>query len=311
LLFCLPFWGAFYCGFKFYSPYFMFGLKTYAGMGYLARYGSVCIGGVYVFVGVIAMLSLMRVVDGGADEDSVLEMLHRSWVGEILLWIILAGIVSYMAWRFFEALADPLHHGGDMKGVLKRIGIVGSSVAYGAIAWSGIQAMIGAGDPGEGFEEQRHLIDSVLHWRYGTWLIGIAGVVVGFVAIMELRFVVLGNYKPALDVDNMPKARKRLINILAWAGHFARSIILGIMAYSLLRGAVYDDASETVNTDKAFNFIGESMLGHPLFVLVAMGTVCYGVYMILFGVFMEELSEPTRARGTAGLMDPDRDRDKL
>ncbi len=264
----------------------MLAQKEYPRMKILARYGSVCIGGVYIFVGVIAMLSLLRVVDGGADEDSVLEMLHRSWVGEVLLWIILSGIVSYMAWRFFEAFADPLQHGNDTRGVLKRIGIAGAAAAYGAIAWSGIQATIGAGDTGEGFEEQRHLIAAILNWRHGTWFIGIAGVVVAFVAVMELRYVVVGNYKPALDVNDMPRARRRVINILAWAGHCARGIILGIMAYSLLRGAVYNDAGETVNTDKAFNFIGESILGHPLFVLVAIGTVCYGIYMIMFGVYL-------------------------
>lgn len=261
-------------------------LKTHPFIKHLARYGSVSIGGVYIFIGVIAMLSLLRVVDGGADEDSVLEMLHRTWAGEVLLWIILTGILSYMAWRFFEATADPLQHGKNTKGLLKRIGIAGAAATYGAVALSGIQAMLGTGDAGEGFEEQRHLIASVLEWRNGNWLIGITGAVVGFAAAMEFRYVVLGDHKPTLDINHLSHTKRRIIYGLAWAGHCARSIILGIIAYSLLRGAITSDARQTVNTDKAFNFIGESMLGHPLFVLVAIGTVCYGVYMILYGVYL-------------------------
>jgi hypothetical protein len=56
--------------------------------------------------------------------------------------------------------------------------------------------------------------------------------------------------------------------------------------YSLVRGAVFSDAQETVNTDKAFNFIGESLLGHPLFVIVALGTICYGVFMMVYAAFL-------------------------
>ncbi len=163
------------------------GISAYEGPGTL-RFSvhRLCL----YFVGVIAMLSLLRIVDGGADEDSVLEMLHRSWVGEVLLWIILSGMVSYMAWRFFEAVADPLQHGSDTKGILKRIGIAGAAAALAPLRGRGIQAMIGTGDSGEGFEEQRHLIAAILHWHHGPWFIGIAGVVVAFVAVMELRYVV-------------------------------------------------------------------------------------------------------------------------
>lgn len=263
----------------------MSALETHPFLKHLARFGSVSIGGVYIFIGVIAMLSLLRVVNGGADEDSVVEMLNETWGGEVLLWIILSGILSYMVWRFFEAGADPLHHGKDTKGILKRIGIAATAAAYGTIALSGIQAMLGTGDAGEGFEEQRHLIATVLDWRGGNWLIGITGAIVGFAAVMEFRYVFQGDHKPTLDIDNLSHTKRRIIYGLAWAGHCARAIILGIMAYSLLRGAITSDPSQTVNTDKAFNFIGESMLGHPLFVLVAIGTVCYGVYMILSGVY--------------------------
>jgi hypothetical protein len=251
-----------------------------------ARYGSVSIGVVYIFIGVIAILSLLRLKDGGADEDSLLELLAGVWLGEVLLWVILGGILCYMMWRIYEAIADPANLGNNKKGIIRRTAIALSALAYGTIAVSGIQAMTGTDDE-EGFEEQRHFIASILAWDGGGWVIAIAGVCIGITALVEFRYVFLGDHRPQMDVIHLSKTKHRIIDILAWAGHLARSIILGIIAYSLIRGAIYNNAEETVNTDKAFNFIGESMLGHPFFVIVALGTICYGIFMIIFGIYLD------------------------
>jgi Domain of Unknown Function (DUF1206) len=252
----------------------------------LARYGSASIGALYMAIGVIAMLSLMGLKDGGADEDSLLELLNSAFVGQVFLWLILLGILSYMVWRVFEAVTDRLQHGKTWKGLCCRAGIILAAGVYGLVAWSGIQAMLGMEDDAEGFEEQRQFIAGILEWNGGVWLIGMAGVVVAITGILEFRYMWKGDHKPQLDIDHLSKTKRLLIHGLAWAGHTARAIILWVIGYSLVRGAVLADAEETVNTDKAFNFIGESMLGHPLFVLVALGTICYGLYMIVYAMFM-------------------------
>jgi hypothetical protein len=235
---------------------------------------------------VIALLSLMGLKDGGADEDSLLELLNSVIVGKILLWLILLGILCYMIWRVFEAITDPLGFGTTFKGISRRLGIVCAAAAYGVVAWSGIQAMIGMEDDAEGFEEQRHFIADILTWSGGAWIVGIAGVMVGITGLLEFRYVLKGDHKPQLDIEHLSKTKRFVVQALAWAGHLARAIILSIIGYSLVRGAVFSDAEETVNTDKAFNFIGESMLGHPLFVLVALGTICYGIYMMVYGAYL-------------------------
>ncbi|RAV98503.1 hypothetical protein DQQ10_23570 [Pseudochryseolinea flava] len=253
------------------------------------------IGLVYIAIGVIALLSLLGLKDGGADEDSLLELLDTTVVGEIFLWVIILGLLAYVVWRIVEAIQDPLNYGNDWKGIARRIAIVLAASAYGLIAWSGIRAMIDDADGSEGFEEQRQMVSTVLAWNGGDWLLGICGVMVAVTALLELRYVAKGDHKPHLDIDHLPTWKKFSIHALAWVGHFARAIILAIIGYSLIRGAVHADPTETVNTDKAFNFIGESMLGHPLFVAVACGTIAYGVYMILLGIYLN-LDKVTRIK---------------
>jgi hypothetical protein len=41
-----------------------------------------------------------------------------------------------------------------------------------------------------------------------------------------------------------------------------------------------------VNTDKAFYFIGDDV-GHAYFIIVAIGTICYGLFMFSFGVYYD------------------------
>ena len=44
-----------------------------------------------------------------------------------------------------------------------------------------------------------------------------------------------------------------------------------------------EKARYVVNTDKAFDFIGDHV-GHVYFILVAIATICYGLFMFAQGI---------------------------
>ncbi|RYY65774.1 MAG: DUF1206 domain-containing protein, partial [Chitinophagaceae bacterium] len=60
-------------------------------------------------------------------------------------------------------------------------------------------------------------------------------------------------------------------------------IILGLVGFFYLKAAITRNSSHVVNTDKAFDFIGDH-IGGVAFLLVAAGTVCYGLYMFVLGL---------------------------
>jgi uncharacterized membrane protein YphA (DoxX/SURF4 family) len=62
----------------------------------------------------------------------------------------------------------------------------------------------------------------------------------------------------------------------------SRGIILGIVGFSYIRAGVLRNAGSVVNTDKAFDFVGDHA-GGICFILVAIGTIFYGVFMFVFG----------------------------
>lgn len=66
-------------------------------------------------------------------------------------------------------------------------------------------------------------------------------------------------------------------------GYTARAIILGIIGFFFIKSGLTDNARYIVNTDKAFDFIGDHV-GHVYFIGVAIGTICYGLFMFALGV---------------------------
>src|SRR5687767_11187252 len=89
---------------------------------YLPIYGCISTGLSYAGVGTIAVLSFLKVRDGGADESSMLAILNDVVIGKVLLWIIMVGAACYIVWRIYESVTDPYSYGKGFSGLSKRFG---------------------------------------------------------------------------------------------------------------------------------------------------------------------------------------------
>lgn len=256
---------------------------------YLPVYGCVATGLSYIGVGTIAMLSFFKVREGGADESSMLAILNDVIVGKVLLWIIMVGTTCYIVWRFFEAITDPYGYGRNFGGLSKRSGIALSTVADLLIVYAAIKVLLGIGDIQQNGEphEERALIGRLLTESWGASIVTAMGTVVAMTAIVQLVYGMRRGYKERLDIDRYSKTWKTIIHILAWIGFCSRGIILAITSFFLFKAAFTSYSEYVVNTDKAFDFIGDE-IGHGYFIAVAIGTVCYGVFMIVHGIAYDQ-----------------------
>jgi len=252
---------------------------------YLPIYGCISTGLCYTGVGTIAMLSLLKVRDGGADEASMLAILNGVIIGKILLWIIMVGTACYIVWRLFEAVTDPYDYGKNFVGLGKRFGIALSTIADLLIVNAAIKVVLGIGDIQQSGEphEERELVSKMLTESWGASAVTAMGVVVLVAAIVQFVYGVIRGYMERLDIDDYSKPGKAIIHFLALVGFCARGIIVGITGFFLLKAAFTGDSDYVVNTDKAFDFIGDEV-GYVYFIIVALGTVCYGIFMIIQGI---------------------------
>jgi hypothetical protein len=250
----------------------------------LPIYGCVSTGLIYTGIGVIAILSFLKLKEGGADESSMLAYLNDFVIGKVVIWIILLGTVSYIIWRIYETIKDPYDYGKEAKGLALRTGIALSTIADAFIAYAAIQVLLGTGNIQQNGqpEAQRQLVHHMLQTPWGDALIISLGIIISVTALIQCFYGITQGYRERLDMGRFSKGIKMLINILAWTGYIARGIILGIIGFFFIKAGMTDDAQYVVNTDKAFDFIGDHV-GHFYFILVAVGTICYGLFMFALG----------------------------
>ena len=253
---------------------------------YLAKWGSVCTGIVYTGIGVVALLSFFKIKHGGADEGSLFVYLYGFAVGKIIVWLILSGMMGFIVWRIYETVKDPYGYGKDVKGILRRTMIALSTLADALIAFAATQTILGISGSVETGEPkaERALVDQVLDLSWGEFVIISCGVILLITALAQMGYMIGKSYLERMHIQRLKQWKQSIIHILAWAGHAARGIILGIIGFFLVKAGITQNAAEVVNTDKAFDFIGDDV-GHTFFILVAFATICYGLFMFAMGAY--------------------------
>lgn len=252
---------------------------------YLPVYGCVATALIYIAVGAIALLSFFKLRHGGADESSMFAIINDFLVGKIVIIVILAGMLCFVMWRFYEAFTDPYDYGRDFSGIAKRTGICFSTIVDIMIAVTATRVLLGAnhimlnGEP----KEEQQTVQTILQHSWGSVVVIVTGALIILVAAAQLWYGVTRGYKERIDLEHFNKPVQTITHALAWFGYFARGVILGIIGFFLIKSGASHNAGLVVNTDKAFDFIGDQ-IGHFYFIVVAVGTICYGVFMVMQGI---------------------------
>jgi uncharacterized membrane protein len=247
--------------------------------------GCFSTGIIYSSIGIIAMLSFLKLKKGGADESSFFVLLNSFTAGRIINWTIILGAVCFVVWRFYEAFKDPYRLGSDTKGILLRTGAAFSSGADAFIALSALSALFGkqkapvTGEP----VQQRSMVGDLFQFSWGRTVVIAAGVIVLVTAAVLIFYGLSKRFTEAIKSKDFSPKQKFAVHALAYAGYFARGVILAIIGFFYVKSALEHNSRYVVNTDKAFDFIGDH-IGHVWFILVATGTLCYGVYMFVLGL---------------------------
>jgi hypothetical protein len=261
-------------------PHLLAALRRHAHP--LARLGCAAIGTVYVLIGGVALVALTGHLIEYADPDRIGQLLRRVPGGVVLLWAIAAGALAYLAWRVIEALSDPYDVLSGWWGVAKRAGVALSGLAYGFLAYSAVRIAVsppsGARDASE--RHQQHLVARVLHWPDGAWLVGAVGLAVFVVAGVQFWMVFRRSYTREIRMQPRTRTHAKVLTLIGAYGYSARGVLLGILGYFFIEGAVLRSSAVVGDMDTAFDFIGGgTTVGNTLFAVVAIGIVAYGVFM--------------------------------
>jgi len=243
-----------------------------------ARFGIVAKGVVYCLIGILTAMAAFGLRGKKAGKSDAFNLIYDQPFGKILLIIVALGLLGYVTWRFFQAFRDIDHKGNDTKAKFIRAGYAISAVIYLGLAFYAAKlAFMGPGGSGGG-DSQQFIVSKILSYPAGEWIIGITGLITIGNAIRQIykgaskKFMKNVQFLGSTHSDAYEKA--------GIAGYVARGVVLIIIGYFFLRGALHSNSKEIADTKDAFGFI-ENTFGSFLMGVIALGLVCYGIFMFV------------------------------
>jgi hypothetical protein len=241
----------------------------------LARAGFLARGVIYGVIGILAVK--LAIGSGGktTNQSGALKTIAQQPFGKVLLILVAIGLAGYALWRVTRAL---LGHGPeDTDSGFDRLAAFGSGVAYALICTVAVEILLGSGGS-SGSPKQPAA--GVLGWPAGTWLVGIAGLVLCGVAAYQGYRGISKDFLDDSKTEEMGPAVRKWITWIGTFGHVARMVVFGLVGIFLIKAAVDYNPSKAVGLDGALAKLANQSYGSYLLGIVATGLVAFAVYSL-------------------------------
>jgi hypothetical protein len=242
----------------------------------LSRAGFVARGLIYAIIGILALK--LAFGHGGklTDQKGALHTVANQPFGKVLLTLLAIGLGGYSLWRLVRAAIGHGPEGSDTG--FDRVAAFASGIAYGVMCALAIEILLGAGG-GSGGNVKKSTA-GVLGWPAGTWIVGIAGVVLIGVALYQGYRGITKKFLDESKVEEMGPQVKKWISRLGTFGHLARMVVFGLVGVFVVKAAIDYTPSKAVGLDGALAKIVHHSYGPVLLGIVATGLIAFAIYSL-------------------------------
>jgi Domain of Unknown Function (DUF1206) len=242
----------------------------------LSRAGFVARGLIYAIIGILALK--LAFGHGGklTDQKGALHTVAQQPFGKVLLTLLAIGLGGYSLWRLVRAAIGHGPEGSDSG--FDRVAAFASGIAYGVMCFLAVEILLGAGG-GSGGSVKKSTA-GVLGWPAGTWIVGIAGVVLIGVALYQGYRGITKKFLEESKVEEMGPQVKKWISRLGTFGHLARMVVFGLVGVFVVKAAIDYKPSKAVGLDGALAKILHHSYGPFLLGIVATGLIAFAVYSL-------------------------------
>lgn len=246
----------------------------------LARLGYAAKGLVYLIIGFIAAQAAFSRGEQVKGSEGALSTILEQPFGRVLLGIVALGLAGYVLWRVVQALLDPEHKGGGVKGIGARIGYGISAFVYAGLTLEAVRMLRGSGGGGQGSGAQ-HWSAVVMDKPFGRIAVGLAGLGIAAYGLYEIYRAFKSNLAKRLDLEGSPVATRQRVVGLGKAGMTARGVVFCIIGWLVITAALRYDPSRAQGLQGALVTLREAAYGRYLLGLVALGLIAYGIFQLV------------------------------
>lgn len=245
----------------------------------LARAGYAARGLIYVVLGGIILLGTVQASAESGTTGAIRTLIQQPF-GRILVWVLVVGLIGYVAWRLVQALFDTDHHGTGPKGLAIRGGLLASAFTYGTLAlfsfsllgWSSASGS-GGGSGGGG------LTNTLIGYLGADWVSLLFGIVFAGVSVSHFIKVVQQKYADHMQAD---RDEMKLIHPVSITGLSARGVVFAIIAYlAFYRFFTASGGATKPTFEDVVNFVQGLPYGAILMTLMGVGLVAFAFYSFI------------------------------
>jgi hypothetical protein len=243
------------------------------------RAGLAARGAVYLVVAALAV-SVARRGDAeqSADTAGALAALGDKPYGQVLLWVLAAGLLGYAAWRAAQGITGRTSSREDA-GAWPRLASAVRAAIYVSLALAAIEVAT-AGAARDGAQQQESWTAKVLGWPGGRWIVGAVGVGLLVAGAVEVWSGATGGFMKRLRQGRLGNVSQRVVRVAGGLGHGGRGAAYALVGWFVIAAAVAHDASKSRGLDGALAELAGRSYGPPLLLLLAVGLAAFGVYSI-------------------------------
>lgn len=243
----------------------------------LSRGGFVARSLIYGIIGILALK--LALGHGGklTNQQGALHTVAKQPFGKLLLTLVAIGLAGYALWRFIRAAIGHGPEGSDSG--FDRLAAGASGVAYGVMCLIAVKFLLGAGSSSSSTSPKKAAA-GIFGWPAGTWIVGIAGVVMVGVALLQVYKGLSQKFLDDSKVEEMGVAMRKWIGRIGTVGHLARGVVFGLVGIFLVKAAIDYNPQAAVGLDGALAKLVHRSYGGLLLGLVAVGLIAFAVYSL-------------------------------
>ncbi|WP_432410655.1 DUF1206 domain-containing protein [Rasiella sp. SM2506] len=249
-----------------------------------ARFGIATKGLVYILIGGLTIMTTLGLGGKESGSTGALQFVAKQPFGQVLLGLIALGLAGYVFWRWYQTFADPEDRGTGLKGLTVRVAYFFSGLFYGFLSYSAVKIILEAGS-GSGGSSGGGLLDST----WGNVLLAATAVALLGKAIYQLYQAYSGKFREKIEETSLDKKAQQALIRSGQLGFTARGIVIAITAFLLFRGIFTQDSGDLAGKKQAFSFL-EGTFGNVVLVIIALGLVAYGIYMMIKAKYASKLT---------------------
>jgi hypothetical protein len=208
--------------------------------------------------------------------------------GHVLLLLLCAGFVCYIAWQLLRAVTRRADQ-GKLANAGRRLLALGTALVYAGFLITTVRVLAGSSTSSPQTDQDSWTL-RLLSAGGGRIVVALAGVAVIGVGVALFGYAASRKFESPLDTRAMRPAMRRVAAVLGVVGQSARGLVFGIVGGFVLSSALADDASRAKGLDASLRTLAAQRFGAILLSVVALGFLAFGLYSLLDARFREDFS---------------------